>query len=441
MKSIKKTGFDSIIIAGGKGTRLNSTLNNPKILINLKKNTTLLDLLIDNFKRYKVSSATILAGQNAFIIEKYCNKIKNKNLKIEIIKEQKLLGTAGCLSKLNHNNLQNDLLIIFGDILTNFDISLFYKKHSSSNADVTIFSHPSNHLMDSDILDTDNKNIVKNILFKPHKKDIISNNLGMAGIFFIKKKLLKLIPKNKKFDFSKDFLKLIIKKNYKILSYQSREYCSDIGTFKRLAKGKKDLKDLKLNYLDIHNKIPAIFLDRDGVINNDDGPLKYSNPLNFIKGSLKGLQQLRKSKYLIFLITNQGAIAKGLISFESVIESHKKFEMYLSTKNFYFEKIYFCPHHPVKGYLGENKRYKIVCECRKPKPGLIFKAQKEFNIDLKNSYFIGDQLTDFLVAKNAGIKIIMVKKLSNKLKGYTYKKNLLEAVNYIFQNDHLKNTI
>ena len=71
MKSIKKTGFDSIIIAGGKGTRLKSTLNNPKILINLKKNTTLLDLLIDNFKRYKVSSATILAGQNAFIIEKY----------------------------------------------------------------------------------------------------------------------------------------------------------------------------------------------------------------------------------------------------------------------------------------------------------------------------------------------------------------------------------
>ena len=141
------------------------------------------------------------------------------------------------------------------------------------------------------------------------------------------------------------------------------------------------------------------------------------------------------------MITNQGAIAKGLISFESVIESHKKFEMYLSTKNFYFEKIYFCPHHPVKGYLGENKRYKIVCECRKPKPGLIFKAQKEFNIDLKNSYFIGDQLTDFLGAKNAGIKIIMVKKLSNKLKGYTYKKNLLEAVNYIFQNDHLKNTI
>ena len=115
--------------------------------------------------------------------------------------------------------------------------------------------------------------------------------------------------------------------------------------------------------------------------------------------------------------------------------------MYLSTKNFYFEKIYFCPHHPVKGYLGENKRYKIVCECRKPKPGLIFKAQKEFNIDLKNSYFIGDQLSDFLVAKNAGIKIIMVKKLSNKLKGYTYKKDLLEAVNYIFQNDHLKNTI
>ena len=160
----------------------------------------------------------------------------------------------------------------------------------------------------------------------------------------------------------------------------------------------------------INKKIPAIFIDRDGVINKDMGPQKYSNPLNFLKDSVKGLQLLRKTKYLIFLITNQSAIAKGFVSYKEVENSFKKYELYLSNKNFYFDKIYFYPHHPTKGFPNENKNIKLYVIAEKPKPGLIFKAKNEFNINLKKSYFIGDSLNDYKAAKKAGVKIIMTKK-------------------------------
>ena len=434
-KDIKN--FEVVIVAGGKGTRLKEIHKNPKILLKLSKRKILIDEIINNLKLNNINSAKLLAGKNIDLIQSYLNKKKKNSFNIQLIEEKKLLGTAGCLSKLNYKKIKNNLLIIYGDLLFKINLRKFFVKHIYSKSDVTVFSHPSDHLNDSDILDINNHNEVKNIYFKPHKKNIVSKNLTMSGIFIIKKKLLKLIPKNKKFDFSKNFLRLILKKKYKIYSYQSREYCGDIGTPYRLIAAKKDYKNLKHKYLSINNKIPAVFIDRDGVINRDLGPSKYSNPMKFLPGSLKGLQLLRNTKFLIFLITNQGAIAKGLISYDSVINSFKKYEMYLSKNKFYFDKIYFCPHHPKKGFPNENKKYKINCSCRKPKPGLIYKAKREFNIDLKKSYFIGDSINDYLAAKKAGVKTIIIKKIFKLKKKYIYKKNLLEAVKFIKKNDNI----
>ncbi len=423
--------LEVVIIAGGKGTRLRTVHNNPKILIKLSNNKILLNQILNNLKSKGINSVILLPGSKDNLIKKHINKKINNSFNISIIKEKKLLGTAGCLSKLNYSKLKKDILIIYGDLLFNINIKKFYRQHLINKSDVTIFSHPSDHLYDSDILDVDDKNKIKKIFFKPHKKKILSKNLSMAGIFIIKKKVLKIIPKNKKFDFSKNFLKSILRKKFKVTSYQSREYCSDLGTPQRLYKVVNDYKKSKHLYYSYNNKLPAIFVDRDGVINKDHGPLRYSDPLKFLSGSLKGLKMLRKSKYLIFLITNQGAIAKGLISYESAVNSFKEYEMYLSKKNFYFDKIYFCPHHPKKGFPNENKKYKISCSCRKPKPGLIYRAKKEFNIDLKNSYFIGDSINDYLAASRAGVKAIMIKKILKNDKNYIYKKNLFSAAKYV----------
>ncbi len=419
--------IETFLIAGGKGTRFKSVSKKPKILARLGKKN-LLQIILSNLNKNGIKKINILSGQNTNEINEF---LKKKNLKINLIRENKLLGTAGCLSLISKKDLKKNILIIFGDILFEIDFSKLLNFHNKNKSDITILSHPSDHMFDSDIIDVDTKNRVKQFHFKPHKKKIISRNLTMAGIFLINKKLLNLVSKNKKQDFSKNFLRLALQNKYKIYSYKSREYCKDLGTNIRFKKVKKDFNLKKHVLLSLEKKTRAIFLDRDGVINIDEGPKKYSNPLNFIKNSVKGLVRLRKLNYLIILITNQSAVAKGFLNIDKLENSFRKLETKLSKYSFYFDEIYYCPHYPEIGYKGENKKYKIKCACRKPKPGMILSAAKKYNIDLKNSYFIGDSLRDYQAAKAAKVNPIILKKLDKSIKDYKYLKDLNAASYYV----------
>ena len=419
--------IETFLIAGGKGTRFKSVSKKPKILIKLGERS-LLQTIIRNLKKYKIKKINIFVGQNFKEINKFV--LKNK-ININIIKENKLLGTAGCLSLISKKKLKKNILIIFGDIFFEVDFTKMINFHNKNKSDVTILSHPSDHMFDSDIIDVDSKNSVRKFYFKPHKRKIISHNLTMAGIFLIDKKLLSLIPKYKKQDFSKNFLSVVLKKKYKVFSYKTREYCKDLGTSLRFKKVRKDFNTKKHKSLSLRKKIRAIFVDRDGVINIDEGPQKYSNPLNFIENSIDGLSRLRKLDYLIILITNQSAVAKGFLTIDALENSFKKLETRLSKNGFYFDDIYYCPHYPKNGYKGENKKYKIKCSCRKPKPGMILSAARKFNIDLKNSFFIGDSLRDYQAAKAAKVNPIILSKLDKSIKDYKYFKNLNAASKYI----------
>lgn len=423
-----KNKLNAVIIGGGLGTRLKKVQNKPKLLTKFGKDHNL-NLIIKNLKKFNINNIHILCGKNKEIIKKNI-QIKKLNL----YGEKKLLGTAGCLTKLNNKSLADHILIIFGDLLFKIDFKKYFKFHLKNRSDLTILSHPSDHLLDSDIIDVDDNNKIKKIFFKPHKKKILTNNLTMAGIFLLKKKLLNEIPKKKKLDFSKFFIKKLIKSNKKVFSFYTREYCKDFGTPNRLKKIRQDYNKSYLNYYFSKNKIPAIFLDRDGVLNKDLGPYKYSNPLNFLDNSLKALKKLRNSKYLIVLISNQSGVAKGFLTLNQLKNSFKNYQMTLAKKNFYFDKIYFCPHHPMKGFKGENLKYKIKCKCRKPKPGMLLKASEDLNIDLKNSYFIGDNYTDYQAANKAKVIPILVKKIDHIKKKYIFKKDILSATNYVLKN-------
>ena len=115
----------------------------------------------------------------------------------------------------------------------------------------------------------------------------------------------------------------------------------------------------------------AIFLDRDGVINKDTGYVSHSDDFIFIEGVIDACRMMKEKGYLLVLITNQSGIARG----------------------------YFCPHHPVHG-IGE---YKQQCQCRKPQPGMILTAVEELDIDLSQSYLVGDKISDLQAGKAAGI--------------------------------------
>ena len=130
----------------------------------------------------------------------------------------------------------------------------------------------------------------------------------------------------------------------------------------------------------------AIFLDRDGVINEEVGFLHQKENIKFYPQAIDALKILSRSAYKIIIITNQAGIGRGLYTEEEyrIFEGEYIDELAKFAKEIRIDKIYHCPHHPAEG-IGE---YKVDCECRKPKPGMLFQAQKDFNLNLGESYLI-----------------------------------------------------
>ena len=139
-----------------------------------------------------------------------------------------------------------------------------------------------------------------------------------------------------------------------------------------------------------------------------------------IDGVTEAIKLINASGYLCIVVTNQPVIARGEVTVSELDEIHNKMETLLGQKGAYIDALYYCPHHPHKGYEGEIPELKIECECRKPKPGLLLKAAADFNIDLQSSWMIGDGENDVLAGENAGCKTILLKK-----------ENLLEEVKKI----------
>ncbi len=147
------------------------------------------------------------------------------------------------------------------------------------------------------------------------------------------------------------------------------------------------------------SKKPAIFLDRDGVINKEVNYLSNPNDFEFIEGSIKALQILKNKGYLLIVITNQAGIARGYFTEMTLDNIHNKMAKALKENEVLLDNIFFCPnHHEVTG----------PCNCRKPKPGMITQAMEKYNIDLENSYMVGDTLNDIKTGKNAKCKTILV---------------------------------
>ncbi len=143
----------------------------------------------------------------------------------------------------------------------------------------------------------------------------------------------------------------------------------------------------------------AIFLDRDGVINKEVSYLSDPKNFEFIEGSIEALKILKRKGFLLIIITNQAGIARGLFTEETLMAIHDKMKNILKKNNLHIDDIYYCPHHP---------EFTGPCDCRKPNPGMILKAILKYNIDLSNSYMVGDTLNDIETGNAARCKTILV---------------------------------
>lgn len=150
----------------------------------------------------------------------------------------------------------------------------------------------------------------------------------------------------------------------------------------------------------------AVFLDRDGTITED--PPHYAHRLDqlaIIPGTGEAIQLLNENGYLVIVVTNQAGIAYGYYKEEDAIAFNKAMTEKLAEEGGRIDDIYFCPHH----IEAKIEKYRIACDCRKPEPGMLLKAKKEHNIDMKESYMVGDSNKDIEAGKRAGCKTILLK--------------------------------
>ena len=168
---------------------------------------------------------------------------------------------------------------------------------------------------------------------------------------------------------------------------------------------------MKVKKITIKNNNKVVFLDRDGVINVDTGYLCDVDKLQFIPGSLEAMRLLQESGFTLAIITNQSGLARGyfnLLQFNLFMESYFEKLSYNGIEKPFF---YFCPHHP----YGTVKSLTKECDCRKPLPGMLLQAAAELKINLHNSYFIGDKLTDMKAGLAAGISNLFLLSQEKKI--------------------------
>lgn len=390
-----------VIMAGGKGTRIasiNSEVPKPMIEILGKP---ILEHQVDVLKKQGLKDYIFVIGHLGHVIKDYFDDGSKFGVSIEYIVEEEPLGTAGALYFLK-DKIEEDFVLLNGDIIFDVDINRFYKYHKDHDGLATILVHPNNHPFDSSLIEVNNDGMVIDWINKEAER-VWYHNLVNAGIHILSVKVLDRFIEAKKTDLDRDILKPMIMEK-QLFAYSSPEYIKDMGTPKRYDEVISDIKTGKVDNKCLVNKQKAVFLDRDGTINKYVGFLRKLDDFELLDGVSKAIKMINESGYLAIVVTNQPVVARGEVTVDELDVIHKKMETLLGQDGAYIDGLYICPHHPDSGFDGEIKELKIECECRKPKPGMILKAAKDFNIDLSNSYMIGDSENDIKAGMAAGCK-------------------------------------
>lgn len=408
----------TVIMAGGKGTRISSVASDiPKPMIRVD-GVPVLEREITCLKKQGFTDIIITISHLGFVIKDYFGDGKKYGVNIEYFNEEEPLGNAGALFKLR-DKFDEPFLLLNADSVFDIDFNRFVDYHKQKNAMVTLFTHPNSHPYDSGLIIADENNMVTRWLSKEDERPKWYHNRVNAGLHVINPTALDLINidvdkigkcidgKIYKVDLDRQVLKPLCGSG-KMFCYDSPEYVKDMGTPDRYMAVCEDYQFGRVSARNLKNKQKAIFLDRDGTINKYVGFLRNINDFELISGVAEAIKKINELGYLTIVVTNQPVIARGEVTGFELTEIHNKMETLLGKEGAYLDAIYFCPHHPHKGYFGEIPELKIDCDCRKPKPGMLIKAAEEYNIDLSKSWMVGDGENDIIAGKAAGCKTVLI---------------------------------
>ncbi len=426
----------ALILAGGKGTRLAEITKNiiPKPLAKIA-GKPILERAVLQLKHYGVTDIFISVGHLNEKIRDYFGNGEKFGVNIEYIIENEPLGSGGALFYLKEKICDN-LIVCPGDIVFDVDFNKMLDFHKKKNALITLFAHPNLHPYDSDLVITDKEMRVTEINKKNSERNFFYKNIVNAGIFVLSPSTLSFFKELKPINMEHDFVSSFIGSG-KVFAYKSSEYVKDVGTLERFYAAEKDIERGIVAAKNLRNKQKAIFLDRDGTINKYKGFIKTTDDIELLPRVADAVKKINSSEYLAIVISNQPVIARGESTVGDVDRMFDKIETLLGQSGAYLDGVYYCPHHPHKGFDGEIKELKIDCDCRKPKIGLLRRAAEDFNLDLTKCIMMGDGETDVKTGKNAKIPTVLVKtgiQEENSVTPDYYADDLLSAVS-IFIKD------
>jgi histidinol-phosphate phosphatase family protein len=397
-----------VILAGGMGTRLREITGDlPKPLAPID-GTTLLGRQLELVAASRMTDVVILCGYKADVIADYCGDGSKWGLNVRCIAEAGPRGTAGAVLDALAE-LQDRFIVMYGDVVLDVDLDRLVAVHEKHGPAATLLVHPNDHPFDSDIVEVDREGFVTQIRGYPHPPGLELPNLVNAGLYVLERDALSgLQGLPEKPDFGKHVFAAMVTQGLRLYGYRSPEYIKDAGTPERLVKTGRDIASGKVAGLSLRNLAPAIFLDRDGVLNQEVGLISKPENLQLIPGVGEAVVRINRSAYRSVVITNQPVIARGDCTEDDLARIHARLDTLLAQDHAYVDALYYCPHHPDKGFPGEVPELKFACGCRKPEPGMIEQAAAELRIDLARSWYIGDTTTDMELARRCGLNFILV---------------------------------
>ncbi len=421
----------AVIMAGGKGTRIASVARDiPKPMIPIE-GKPVLEHELECLREQGLTDVILTVSHLGHVIMDYFGDGsgispatgKPFGVKIEYYMEQEPLGNAGALFRLK-DKLTEDFLLLNADAIFDIDFGRFVAHHREKGGLVTLFTHPNSHPYDSGLILADEDGAVRQWLAKEDERPQWYRNRVNAGLHVLSPALLEEQPDTPKIDLDRQLLKPLAGTG-KMYCYDSPEYVKDMGTPERYEGVCRDYAAGLVRTRNLRNKQRAIFLDRDGTINRYVGFLRDVGQFELLPGAAEAIRRINASGYLAIVVTNQPVIARGEVTREQLREIHDKMETLLGREGAYVDAIYYCPHHPHRGYPGEVAELKIDCGCRKPKPGLLLQAAKDYNIDLTKSWMIGDSENDVQAGWAAGCRTMRI--------GENGSTSLLDAVERIIE--------
>lgn len=410
----------TVIMAGGRGTRISELYPDiPKPLIPID-GVPVLEREIISLRDQGFRELILTVSHMGHKVMNYFGDGSRLGVSIQYYSEEHPLGNAGALFKLR-DQLTEDFLLLNADAVFDVDFNRMVEFHFSHGGLATLFTHPNSHPYDSGLLIAEKNHSVRQWLTKEDARPTYYKNRVNAGLHVISPALLDLVPVNPerigtidpetgemvKVDLDRQLLKPLAGSG-KMFCYDSPEYVKDMGTPERFYAVSDDFKAGRVTAKNLRNKQKAVFLDRDGTINRYVGFLRDKDAFELLPDVAEAIQKINSSGYLCIVVTNQPVIARGEVTFEELDGIHCKMETLLGLQGAYIDGLYYCPHHPHRGYEGEIPELKFDCDCRKPKPGMLLKAAEDFHIDLSQSFMVGDGENDIGAGKNAGCKTVLV---------------------------------